>query len=78
MNKITLDITLEEKIWLSNPQEKEDSEEGEETTEHHKEAAEDQNSMTEEIIIEDLEVNLTQNHHQGIINKNIIYVILFY
>ena len=72
MNKITLDIISEEKFWLSNPQEKVDSEEDEETTEHHKEEAEDQISEIVEIIIEDPEVNLTQNHHQGIIIKKIV------
>ena len=59
MNKITLDITLEEKIWLLNQQEKEDSVE-------YKEEEKDQIQISEENI-EDQKVNLIQdqNHLLG-------------
>ena len=56
MNKITLDITLEEKIWLSNLQEKEDSVE-------YKEEEKDQIQISEENI-EDQKVNLIQDQNR--------------
>lgn len=61
MNKITLDITLEEKIWLLNQQEKVDSVE-------YKEEEKDQIQISEENT-EDQKVNLIQdlNHLQGIL-----------
>ena len=55
MNKITLDITLEEKIWLLNQQEKEDSVE-------YKEEEKDQIQISEENI-EDQKVNLIQDQN---------------
>ena len=56
MNKITLDITLEEKIWLLNQQEKEDSVE-------YKEEEKDQIQISEENI-EDQKVNLIQDQNR--------------
>ncbi len=70
MNKITLDITLEEKIWLSNLQEKEDSVE-------YKEEEKDQIQISEENI-EDQKVNLIQdqNRLQGNFYKKLINEII--
>ena len=70
MNKITLDITLEEKIWLLNQQEKEDSVE-------YKEEEKDQIQISEENI-EDQKVNLIQdqNRLQGNFYKKFIIEII--
>ena len=70
MNKITLDITLEEKIQLLNQQEKEDSVE-------YKEEEKDQIQISEENI-EDQKVNLIQdqNRLQGNFYKKFIIEII--